>query len=474
MLNSLHEWLIALDAINPSTAPEALRGTTRLNLAAKEIETLHPGLALLTSLVHLDLRRNRLKSLPEWIGTLGLRSLNLSGNRLNTATELASCTQLRVLDLSANALSDTTDLFDNMTELRSLNLAFNALVHFALPPLENLEHLNLSSNFLRELDPSISALRALLSLDLSNNQIETISATQGFENLDRFDLSSNTLEQLHLGGCDMLESLTIDDNPGVALSFEAGFAPDLRHFSAVGCQLAAWIVPDSKALEILSLASNALDSDMLRLENCPMLHELDLEDNDITTINDALDALPKLETLFIDVNPLSPGERARISARHLPSFDLDIKKAITIENATEADIESMARLLAQLFAIEQDFTIDFEAQKKGLSLLLQERQTFVCVARFQERVIGMVTMQQLISTAAGGPIGQIEDLVVDSEYRSLGVGNRLLEQMIHNARERAYHRLQLGADISNLRALDFYRKRGFAKTHLNIYHLPLS
>ena len=163
-----------------------------------------------------------------------------------------------------------------------------------LPPLENLEHLNLSSNFLRALDPSISALGALLSLDLSNNQIETINATHGFENLDRLDLSSNALEALHLGGSDMLESLTIDDNPGVTLSFEEGFAPDLRHFSAVGCQLAAWIVPDSKALEILSLASNELDSDMLQLESCPMLHELDLEDNDITTINDALDALPRI------------------------------------------------------------------------------------------------------------------------------------------------------------------------------------
>jgi ribosomal protein S18 acetylase RimI-like enzyme len=82
----------------------------------------------------------------------------------------------------------------------------------------------------------------------------------------------------------------------------------------------------------------------------------------------------------------------------------------------------------------------------------------------------MVTMQRLISSAEGDYIGQIEDLVVDEEYRKMGVASRLLNKIRVIAQEHKYKRIQLAADMDNSNALAFYNRRGFNKTNLNIYH----
>ena len=53
---------------------------------------------------------------------------------------------------------------------------------------------------------------------------------------------------------------------------------------------------------------------------------------------------------------------------------------MTIRRAAPADIDAMAALLAELFEIEDDFMIDSEKQKRGLSLLLEDAEAVVLVA----------------------------------------------------------------------------------------------
>ena len=94
------------------------------------------------------------------------------------------------------------------------------------------------------------------------------------------------------------------------------------------------------------------------------------------------------------------------------------------------------------------------------------------VAKHEGKVVGMVTMQRLISSAAGDYIGQIEDLVVHEQYRKMGVGSRLINKIRFIAlQEHAYQRVQLAADMDNINALDFYTRRGFRRTNLNVFHL---
>jgi len=81
-------------------------------------------------------------------------------------------------------------------------------------------------------------------------------------------------------------------------------------------------------------------------------------------------------------------------------------------------------------------------------------------------IITMITLQILISTAEGGPIGLLEDLVVAADFRHLGIGAKLLVGAVTWAECRGLKRLQLLADKNNLPALDFYEKQGWESTQL--------
>jgi GNAT superfamily N-acetyltransferase len=72
-----------------------------------------------------------------------------------------------------------------------------------------------------------------------------------------------------------------------------------------------------------------------------------------------------------------------------------------------------------------------------------------------------------VSTAEGGRVGLVEDVVVDSSYRCRGVGTMLLARLIDWARGNKFIRLQLLADRTNHVAVDFYRSRGWSATSLN-------
>lgn len=141
---------------------------------------------------------------------------------------------------------------------------------------------------------------------------------------------------------------------------------------------------------------------------------------------------------------------------------------ITIRPARPDDIPPMCDLLAELFSIESDFAPDREKQALGLSLLLNDPSgsSHALVAVRGEAVIGMATVQILVSTAEGGPVGLIEDVVVDSRCRGRGVGTLLLEHSIEWSRSRNLKRLQLLADLENMPALVFYAQHGWSTTSL--------
>jgi GNAT superfamily N-acetyltransferase len=128
----------------------------------------------------------------------------------------------------------------------------------------------------------------------------------------------------------------------------------------------------------------------------------------------------------------------------------------------------MCELLADLFSIESDFTPDWEKQARGLSLLLNARSDMssVLVAVQGGTVIGMATVQTLVSTAEGGRVGLVEDVVVDSQFRNQGVGALLLEGVVAWCREKGLKRLQLLADRENSPALAFYERKGWTTTSL--------
>lgn len=129
-------------------------------------------------------------------------------------------------------------------------------------------------------------------------------------------------------------------------------------------------------------------------------------------------------------------------------------------------IPSLLGLLETLFSLESDFAFDAAKAERGLRLLLERGDALVLAAEAEGRVVGLCTVQTLISTAEGGTVGLVEDVVVTEGWRGLGIGRRLLAEAERWAGERGLFRLQLLADLDNRPALDFYGRLGWAETRL--------
>ncbi len=141
-------------------------------------------------------------------------------------------------------------------------------------------------------------------------------------------------------------------------------------------------------------------------------------------------------------------------------------KQLNIRVAQKSDISTMANLLSELFAIEVDFEIDLEKQQRGLELLLDSEQAVVFVAELENQIIGMCSVQLLISTAQGSKVGLIEDVIISKSHQKQGVGKQLLETVKNWAKQQGLTRLQLLADKTNQNALDFYQKNDWKTTQL--------
>jgi len=138
-----------------------------------------------------------------------------------------------------------------------------------------------------------------------------------------------------------------------------------------------------------------------------------------------------------------------------------------VRNAAASDLDSLVRLLGQLFAIESDFHPDPERQRSGLALMLADPdRRAVLVAERSGVVVGMVTAQLLVSTAEGGLSALLEDMVVDEAERGGGVGRALLLAIEAWATRAGARRLQLLADRDNAPALRFYERMGWRGTAL--------
>jgi len=141
-------------------------------------------------------------------------------------------------------------------------------------------------------------------------------------------------------------------------------------------------------------------------------------------------------------------------------------KQLNIRVAQKTDIPAMANLLNELFAIEMDFQIDLEKQQQGLTLLLESNHAVVFVVELENQIIGMCSLQILISTAQGSKVGLIEDLIITKNHQKQGIGNQLLETIKNWAMQQGLTRLQLLADKNNQNALDFYQKKDWKFTQL--------
>ncbi len=141
-----------------------------------------------------------------------------------------------------------------------------------------------------------------------------------------------------------------------------------------------------------------------------------------------------------------------------------------IRRAEKKDIFSMIELLGELFDIERDFAFDFNLHQRGLNLLVESEKDAIFVCEVDAKVVGMISVQRILSTAMGSYVGLIEDVVVKKEFQKSGIGSKLIDEAKLYSRQCGYERIHLLCDEDNPPAEKFYKKLKFKKSDLRAWY----
>jgi GNAT superfamily N-acetyltransferase len=134
-----------------------------------------------------------------------------------------------------------------------------------------------------------------------------------------------------------------------------------------------------------------------------------------------------------------------------------------IEPATIEDLPQLVELLMALFEEEGDFKPDPAKQEHGVRLILEQpSRGRIFVLRTDHMVIGMVNLLFTLSTAEGGLVILMEDVIVHPQHRRQGYGSLLLNHVIQFAREKRFRRITLLTDRIDADSQAFFSRHGFS------------
>ena len=133
-----------------------------------------------------------------------------------------------------------------------------------------------------------------------------------------------------------------------------------------------------------------------------------------------------------------------------------------VEPATVEDLPALADLLRDLFSKEADFRPDQAKQLRGLKMILEApNKGRIFVLRHSGKILGMINLLFTISTAEGGAVIILEDLIIRQEHRGEGYGAQLLEYALKFARQKDFLRITLLTDRLDEPAKHFFHQHGF-------------
>ncbi len=141
----------------------------------------------------------------------------------------------------------------------------------------------------------------------------------------------------------------------------------------------------------------------------------------------------------------------------------------SIEPATLEQLPEITELLYELFSEELDFEADREKQTRGVRLILENpNRGRIFVLQSHGQIFGMINLLFTISTAEGGFVMILEDLVIHPQHRGMGYGSALMNHAIAYAKEKQFLRITLLAENKRHPSVRFFEGHGFALSGMTV------
>jgi len=138
-----------------------------------------------------------------------------------------------------------------------------------------------------------------------------------------------------------------------------------------------------------------------------------------------------------------------------------------VEPATIEDLPALTELVMNLLSASDDFTPDAVLQERGLRLILEQpNRGRIFVVRNKDRIFGMVNLLFTISTARGGFVILLEDVVIHPDHRGQGYGAMLVNYVVDFAKQKNFKRITLLTDRMSAESQEFFKQQGFEHSHM--------
>lgn len=167
-----------------------------------------------------------------------------------------------------------------------------------------------------------------------------------------------------------------------------------------------------------------------------------------------------------------PSGRFHVTSFQVNHMSHDNTKGVSedaphVEPATIEDLPALTELVMDLMSRSDDFTADRAVQERGLRLILEQpNRGRIFVVRNKDRIFGMVNLLFTISTARGGFVILMEDVVIHPDHRGQGFGRMLVDYVVDFARQKNFKRITLLTDKMSAESQEFFRKQGFEYSNM--------
>lgn len=149
---------------------------------------------------------------------------------------------------------------------------------------------------------------------------------------------------------------------------------------------------------------------------------------------------------------------------------------ITIRKSSPNDVLILQNLNDEVFInnhkydpdLRMDWAQSEDGGKKYFTDLLNNNDAICLIAEIEGKAVGYIAASPKEISYRNSKYIEIENMGVNPNYRSLGIGSQLMDQCLKSAEERGYQKVYVNAYSQNSMAIEFYKRKGFSEIDISL------
>jgi glucosamine-phosphate N-acetyltransferase len=135
-----------------------------------------------------------------------------------------------------------------------------------------------------------------------------------------------------------------------------------------------------------------------------------------------------------------------------------LKNQINIRYVTETDFSEIFCLLEQLWPNKK---LDFDKMLFVFNRNLTADYKRLICAEINSKIVGFCSLTIKDNLWQQGLLGNVDELVIDEQFRCKGIGTSLMEKITEIAKQTGCVQIELDSALHRIQAHTFYRNLGF-------------